>query len=456
MTTHATTKSMDGTSAALIDAFSEQEEFDGVMIVDGQRSFKAHCRSTLSPVDVGPLTAVVRSPVSSVGLISAPRLRDLVIRSDPDLRQPYVQVEGHLKKSTGNMGHEVSQLRVAVRDIFRYKVTHLDPKDRANTRYQNWFFPMYSELGKAFGPLKHGQRGITYGWRPQSMGKWDHGEWQDQSLHADLDDNHFVLQPAILFEEMPIGQGAGYMMYPQLQIQVKTEAISTPTSEREAISLAREGKSVIKPFTLALSFVAARKVRSHYQVETTFNAESGHYREVQRFVKVKTDKPNGLHRSMSFKENWDLIKDVATAIHNQDDAEEKRTHRALARYAEAHQASLLEMTLVALHSALTVIVDPWNRPEIDPDPDLPDMKGRLLTPLRKFITTKKVPWRDLIPEDREVDALFDFNNLRNQYLKDVEHEVRDVHPLRIAERLFERCFLAYLGLDPVGYKSLER
>lgn len=448
---------MDNTAALLESAFEEQEEFDGVMIVNDATTAEAHCNATVNPIEAQGLSAVIRSPVSSFQLMGAQELPNIVVRSDPDLRSPYVQVEGYLRGSKSKSGHEVSHLDVKVQETLRFNEHRIEEDSgKKDKRYVSWFFPIYERLGDPFFAHKHKQRGLLYGWKFNDPTDIGNGEWVDQEYSFESGGRKYTLQPEIHFESISTAHGEGHIAFPQMRLMVMQKGSDIPSDEREAVSLIRDTEDLVSPFQLALSFAAARKVRSHYQTLDTLDYENGSKAEVERFVSVKTGEPSGLVRSLSFTDNWKLIKNVTKAIEKQSESDRKRIKKAISRYAEAYDASFIEMSLVALHSGLTIIVDEWSGRDIDPDPNLPDIDGRLLTPLRKFITENDIPWKDLIPEGEPYETLFDFNDIRNQYLKDIEIEMEEATPLRIAQQLFERCLLAYVGLEPDCYDALER
>ncbi len=442
------------TPELLLKAFEEQEDFVGSLQVNGKiEAESVHCRFAVNPVDTRTLKATIRCDSTSGDLMDGPHLAKIIVKSD-SAKSDRLQVGGYLTRLTVGSGPD--ELKLDVREVFRFSSQNIALRDEGPRKvYMNWLFPPLKELGDAFKARKHAERGLVLGWKPDSYRTWEEGKWEPQERPFRLGDTSYTVRPALHFEDLETVDGEAYITIPRLHVKSEQVDDSLPWSFDHAVEKLKTADKAIQPLLLAMRFATGKRVGSGHQVQSTYDSETNAFTELERFQPTTSRQSRGVHRAPQFQRHWPLIVDVAQAIHRQQEDARQRTERAIQRYIIAFEAPFIEMQLVALHSALGFIVR--NRTDIDVEPskDLPSIKGILLTPLRKFITAKGIEWRDLIPKGREKEALFDFNKLRNAYLKDLDHKFDDIAPFETARRLFERVLLAHLNLNPTDYPDLN-
>lgn len=450
----------DERTSTLLNGFGKQEEFRGSMLVDGTLCpEEVECRFSTNHIDTSDLKAeVVFRPKGGgyLSLFNVPRIGDVVVQSQKGSGTSMFQVKGYLKGQGQISGSRKTRLRLDVREVIRYEShSHNSLDFEANKVYMTWLFSPFPELGMAFRATKDSEHGLYYGWKPISNRKWSEGEWQSQRLTFSLGELELTAFLDLHYDDFELADGIAYIIVPRIQIKTNYSDELLPWTFQESIEQVRMRDRILEPLIWALKFTRAKRTISPYQVMTTYDPVTHTYSKLERYLKSETNLHHQAYRHPQFHNHWKLITEMAQAIRDLDPEKRQRIERAIFRYVTTFEAPFIEMQIVSIHSAIHILVS--HRTDTKrtlPDDELPSWQGNLLRDLGKFITAKQVEWKDLIPDGREKEILFDFNKLRNAYLKELDHKIEEYEPFRIAHRLFERLLLADLGLDSKDYPAL--
>ena len=316
--------------------------------------------------------------------------------------------------------------------------------------------------GTFFEPTLHFKRGIVLNYDYDWKKEFEEGEWVDDKWVINLG-NKITINPTMSFLEQEYFDVNAYTALPEVSFQANFEHLDMGISDQDLITFFEEkfvGQDIIEK---AISFTTAKRIYSHFSIMSYFWPLKKVYLEVKRYKSTINRKTLRSNRTQLYNGGWELIRDISEKVISISEEKKQRVFRSINRYVESFEAPFLEIKLVLLHSALSILLDQkkytkMGLKEVDVPSEIPIKNfantGALPKTVVAFMIKNHIKWSDL-SKNPESENLNEFNELRNQYLKQLDHKIRDIRPINTLCTIFERVLLYELGLKPTDYPVIE-
>jgi len=264
------------------------------------------------------------------------------------------------------------------------------------------------------------------------------------------------------FEQAQAGSAEGEIVVPQIRVKTVLGEPARPGTIRNVRETIKQVQKELEPLWYALRFALGCRARPLYHELSIYDYEEGIAYQGRRFWKQTNEVKTSPHRGHNANQLWALVEQLSTKLDELEGDVLNRAEKALIRYVESFEVATLELQLTLLHSALHLILDggDYHRGSNDVIPNdvpKPPNGGSVKWGLARFVGIHGIEWKDLFSDDVDAEELYAFNRLRNDYLKrDRRGFMNSAQPVRQVQRLFERVFLADLGIDPAGYPVIGR
>jgi len=318
-----------------------------------------------------------------------------------------------------------------------------------------FFLPPFDELYRSFArtSFQHHQHGYVCGWIPESLNEIENGRWDSSSKKIEIGGHPVEIGNAFKFEEAVANFSESTIVAPTIRIKREVPEPSLPETVRDVRQMTERAYEELMPLWSALRFAIGRRADPPYQELTTHDYENGAILKGRRFWNRSNVVESRPGRATGADQLWNLVEELARRFDSLEGDELQRAEKAVNRYVEAFEAPHLELKLTLLHSGIHLIVTKDEYRE-EPDDVAPDdvpkpHGGKVNWGVAKFIGVHRIEWKDLFSAEVDQDEMYAFNRLRNDYLKRDRRGFLDSdRHVRVAQRLFERIFLADMGIDP--------
>ncbi len=316
--------------------------------------------------------------------------------------------------------------------------------------------------GTFFDPTLHFKRGIILNYDYEWEKEFEEGEWVNDKWVINLK-NKIVINPTMNFLEQDYFDIKAYTALPEVSFQSNIEGLDIDISDQGLINFFEERFISQEIIEKAISFTTAKRKQTHFSIMSYFWPTKKSYLEVKRYKSTIHRKTLHVSRTQLYNGGWDIIRDLSEKIVSISEENRQRIIRSINRYVESFEAPFIEIKLVLLHSALSILLDQKKYTSMGlKKEDIPqsipiknfDNAGALPKTIVSFMIKNNIQWSDL-SKNPERENLNEFNELRNQYLKQLNHEIKDLRPIDTLCTIFERVLLLELALKPSNYPVIE-
>jgi hypothetical protein len=442
--------------------FNRNVQFNGTLLYGDGQEMEGNCRAVFNPIDPSENEVRFRRSLSSAAVEEFKRGGNLMqgsveIEGESGDRQ-YV-FEGRVVNSDINA--QSADYRLRPNDLNEVLVTAGTDKTEGLQQTTKFFLPPFDELYRAFArtSFRHYQHGYVCGWIPESLNEIENGRWDSSSKKIEIGGHHVEIGNAFKFEEAVANFSESTIVAPTIRIKREVPEPSLPETVRDVRQMTERVYEELMPLWSALRFALGRRADPPYQELTTHDYENGAILKGRRFWNRSNEVESRPGRVTDADQLWNLVEELARRFDSLEGDELQRAEKAVNRYVEAFEAPHLELKLTLLHSGIHLIVtkDEYREEPDDVAPEeVPKPHGGPVNwGVAKFIGVHGIEWRDLFSDEVDREEMYAFNRLRNDYLKrDKRGFLESTKPVWIAQRLFERIFLADLGIDPSDHPVL--
>jgi hypothetical protein len=437
--------------------FSKTVRFKATLLYGEGKEMEANCRAVLNPIDPEENEVLLRQPPPSSAMAEGLRRGGQVMRGP-------VEIEGELgdrqylftgRVTNSQTDTQESRFRVKPKDLNEVEVTVGTDEKEGVRQTAKFFLPPFDELYPAFSGYssRHYQHGYVHGWTPESLGEFEPGDWESSSQEIEIGGHRVEIGANFMFEEALANFSECKIVAPTIRIERELEDPSVPDTVRDVQDALQCVHEDLMPLWNALRFALGRRSDPPYQELTTRDYESGVRLKGRRFWNRNNDVESQPGREPRADQLWNLVEELAPRFDVLEGDELQRARKAVNRYVEAFEAPTAELKLTLLHSGIHLMVtkdEYLDQPnDIVPD-DVPKPHGGAVNwGVAKFIGVHGIEWKDLFSDEVDRKEMYAFNRLRNDYLKrDKRGFLESTKPVWVAQHLFERIFLADLGMDP--------
>jgi len=442
--------------------YSRNVRFEGTLRYEENGEMQGNCRAILNPIDPAENEVRFHQP--------PPSTMAEAFRLGGQFMQGAVEIEGEQgdcqylfvgRVVNSKTDTQEAHCRLKPTDLNEVEVTVGSDEKEGLKQTAKFFLPPFDELYPAFSRTssRHYQHGYVHGWVPKSLGEFDKGSWESSSEEIEVGGHSVEIGNYFMFEEATANFSECKILAPTIRIKRKVREPSRPETVRDIKETIERVHEELMPLWSALRFALGRRAAPPYQELTTHDYENAVQFKGRRFWNRTNEVETRPGREPPARELWDLIEELVRQFDALEGDELQKAEKAVDRYVESFEAPNLELKLTLLHSGIHLIVtkDEYSdRPnEVAPD-DVPKPHGGGVNwGVAKFIGVHGIEWRDLFSDEVDREEMYAFNRLRNYYLKrDKRGFLDSTKPVWIAQRLFERIFLADLGIDPSGHPVL--
>jgi hypothetical protein len=447
--------------------FSTEVRFEGTMHQEEGNDAEVECQVVMNPVNPSEIQAqVFQSPDAFDGPVQSMRRAMEVsaggrVRVEGGFGKKLYLVEGVVGTSEG--GDKGTRLRLKVDDITELQAIPTQSDQDGVDQTVRFFIHPFKQISRALEDLtsRHPRHGYVHGWKYESQSNFEEGTWRSQIREMQVNDLPLEVGTHFQFEQAEAKHAECELVLPQIGIEVEAPGSGRPETVQDLRSQVQSIQGQLSPLWTALRFALGRRAYPFYQEINIHDHEEGVFYRSKRFWDRERTTHSTPGRTGNASELWELIEELAAQLQSLDDKDGKRARKAVDRYVEAFEAPNAELRLTLLHSALHLILvgneyhkeSNSARPEDVPKPS----GGRVNWGLGKFIGVHEIEWQDLFSDDPDAREVYSFNRLRNDYLKRDRRGFLtgdNIRHVNVAQRLFERVFLAHHGVDPSEYPVL--
>ena len=347
--------------------------------------------------------------------------------------------------------------------LLKVEITPIPGGEKDPKQVARFYLPPFDKLLPAFKLCtnRHYQHGFIHGWKTESLNEFERGSWESSAREIEVVEHLVEVGLHFQFEQVETHFAESEIVTPQIKIKTELAKPARPDTIHNVREKIQNVQEDLMPLWRALRFALGRRTNPSYQELSTYDYEDGIAIQGRRFWYRNNDVETRPGRGPNAGELWKLVEELVDRFNQLEGDALRRAEKAVDRYVEAFEVSTLELKLTLMHSALHLIVtkDEYlgQRNDVVPD-DVPKPNaGSVNWGVAKAIGILGVEWKDLFSDEVDSDEMYAFNRLRNDYLKRDKRGFMDsIQPVRAAQRLFERVFLADLGIDPPSYPVIGR
>lgn len=337
---------------------------------------------------------------------------------------------------------------------------YLDFKSDKSHGIISHFAKPFKLQGTFFNPIMDNRKGILLGYDYDWEKKIEDGKWSDKNWTISLGEK-IICNPVMNFIEHNYFGVQAHTCLPEVSFKSEIKDLKKNITSEKIISLFDKSFKDQEIIEKAIYFTTGKRINSHSSGLYYYWQDDKTYLAVTRYKSTVNRETLWIKRSKSYIGGWELIRDISESLIKLTQKDKKRIYRAIDRYVECFEVPYLEVKLVLLHSALSILLDIEKYRDLkvsDINQSIPIKRsgkpGELPLRIAAFIQKKGLQWQDIL-KGRDKSELFKFNELRNDYLKDLDHEIEESFSIDILQSLFERIFLEELEISFDGQVVLK-
>ena len=348
--------------------------------------------------------------------------------------------------------------------LLKVEITPIPGGEKDPKQVARFYLPPFDKLLPAFKLCtnRHYQHGFIHGWKTESLNEFERGSWESSAREIEVVEHLVEVGLHFQFEQVETHFAESEIVTPQIKIKTELAKPARPDTIHNVREKIQNVQEDLMPLWRALRFALGRRTNPSYQELSTYDYEDGIVIQGRRFWDRDNEVEAKPGRSPKARELWKLVEELVDRFNQLEGDALRRAGKAVDRYVEAFEVPTLELKLTLMHSALHLVLvgGEYDHGSNDVIPDgvpKPPDGGKVKWGLARFIGIHGIEWKDLFSEEVDAREMYAFNRLRNDYLKRDKRGFMDsVQPVRTAQRLFERVFLADLGIDPSSYPVIGR
>jgi len=445
--------------------FSTTVRFAGTLMQGSGEKVEGRCKIVTNPIDPSTIEAQLSQDSDSTQSFTEEfeRMAGVSgqVRIEGELGKYQYLANGLVKRFNSDSQEILYNLEVD--DITEVEITPGPDNKEGLKQVVRFYLPPFDKLLPAFKhrTSRHHRHGFIHGWRSKSLFEFEPGSWESSTREIEVGDHSVEVDLHFRFEQTTVSDAECEIV--TSQIKVKTELVE-PTRP-DAIHDVREKiiqvQEELEPLWYALRFALGSRANPTYHELSTCDYENEVAIQGRRFWNRTNEVESRPGRGPNAHELWTLVEHLTERFDQLEGDALNRMEKAVIRYVEAFEVPTIEIQLTLMHSALHLIVTKDEYlgqsenvvPENVPRPH----GGPVNWGLAKAIGILGIEWKDLFSDDVDAEEMYAFNRHRNHYLKrDRRGFMNSAQPVRQVQRLFERVFLADLGIDPADYPVIGR
>jgi hypothetical protein len=446
--------------------FNTTVRFDGTLENGNGEGLEGRCKIVTNPIDPSQIEAQFSQDSASMRSVGERLKQTVGVHGQ-------VQIEGELSKyqylATGlvKRSHSDSQgirYDLEVDDITEVEITPGPSKEEGLKQIARFYLAPFDKLLPAFkrGTSRHHRHGFIHGWRSESLSDFESGNWESSTREIEIGEYSVEVDLHFQFEQATASDAECEIVTPRIKVETELPEPVRPDTIRHVREEIKNVQNDLVPFWNSLRFALGRRPNPPCHELSTYDYEEEVAFQGRRFWNRNNEVETTPGRGPNANELWKLVEQLVRKFNELGEDTNRKAGKAVTRYVEAFEAPTAELKLTLMHSALHLIVtkdEYLDRPnDVVPD-DVPTPNaGGVNWGLAKAIGILRIKWKDLFSGEVDVEEMYAFNRLRNDYLKRDKRGfmMGSLRPVRQLQRLFERVYLADLGIDPSDYPVLGR